>query len=431
LQQWFAGERTRQEAESFQKLLLEIRVEKQAVDESNRRFVEEANKRAPKVPRTIVLPGGYRSEEDFNPGAYIPADSLPRDRYVAFNRTFGEASAPLKFDRALTAELLFDEAKPEYERLKAKHEALKKNLPKQYPYLMGVGEFEPYDLQFNPRGTPEDLGEIVPRQFPPALSGGKPIPLREGSGRLQLAEAVASNPLAARVAANRVWLWLFGQGLVRTPSNFGRSGERPVLPELLEHLAGRLEGGHAPIKNLIREIVLSEAYQRTSTSHAANGGRTPPTASGGGKARRLEAERSPTRCCRIGGSIHARRSVGPTLRRVQPAYYARTSPFNRTNAVALRFAAAASQAARGDECPAAKAVFPELDTLARRSAALAKRSPGLTLRRESRAPIDCSSNARRAKGGNARTCISQQGGEDRWQLYAQVLLSSNEFAYVD
>ena len=85
----------------------------------NKRVVAAAEKTAPKVLRTIVLPGGYRSEEDFNPGAYIPVRSLERDRFVAWNRMFGEASAPFKFDRALTPELLPQERRAEYERLES------------------------------------------------------------------------------------------------------------------------------------------------------------------------------------------------------------------------------------------------------------------------------------------------------------------------
>ena len=77
---------------------------------------------------------------------------------------------------------------------------------------------------------------------------------------------MAHHPLAARVAVNRIWLALFGQGLVRTPSNFGRVGDRPALPELLEYLAARLVEQKYSVKAMIREIVLSEAYQRSSAS---------------------------------------------------------------------------------------------------------------------------------------------------------------------
>ena len=74
-----------------------------------------------------MLPGGYRSEEDFNPGAYIPSKSLERDRFVAYNRIFGEKSAPLNFDRELTAELLEPDQRSEYDRLKKRFDDLKKS----------------------------------------------------------------------------------------------------------------------------------------------------------------------------------------------------------------------------------------------------------------------------------------------------------------
>src|SRR6185295_19026366 len=92
LNRWFRGGQDAQEAESFQRLMLEILSEKKTVDEENRRVVEQAKRTEAKVIRTIVLPGGYRSEEDFNPGAYIQSKSLERDRFVAYNRIFGEKS---------------------------------------------------------------------------------------------------------------------------------------------------------------------------------------------------------------------------------------------------------------------------------------------------------------------------------------------------
>ena len=87
---------------------------------------------------------------------------------------------------------------------------------------------------------------------------------------MQLAETVAHHPLAARVAVNRMWMSLFGQGLVRTPSNFGKAGDRPALPDLLEYLAARFVDRKYSVKEMIREIVLSDAYQRSSASISAN-----------------------------------------------------------------------------------------------------------------------------------------------------------------
>lgn len=83
--------------------------------------------------------------------------------------------------------------------------------------------------------------------------------------------ASAENPLTARVFVNRVWLWLFGEGLVRTPDNFGTYGDSPSHPELLDHLATGFVAEEWSVKKLVREIVLTRAYQLESraTSWAA------------------------------------------------------------------------------------------------------------------------------------------------------------------
>jgi len=88
----------------------------------------------------------------------------------------------------------------------------------------------------------------------------------QGSGRLQLANWIATpqNPLTARVMANRVWAWMFGQGLVRTVDDFGSTGEAPSNPELLDYLATRLIEHKWSVKALIREIALSRAWQLSS-----------------------------------------------------------------------------------------------------------------------------------------------------------------------
>jgi len=116
------------------------------------------------------------------------------------------------------------------------------------------------------RGNPNNLGEVVPRQFLGALSRESRAPFKDGSGRLELARAVIdpANPLTARVMVNRIWLHHFGAGLVRTPSDFGLRGETPSHPELLDHLATVFVDNGWSIKKMHKLIMLSSTYRQRS-----------------------------------------------------------------------------------------------------------------------------------------------------------------------
>lgn len=124
------------------------------------------------------------------------------------------------------------------------------------------------------RGDHRKEGPVVPRRFPVILAGEEQPPLGQqtsGSGRRELADWIASpdNPLTARVMCNRVWQHLFGQGLVRTPDNFGRLGEPPTHPQLLDYLARQFVASGWSVKGLIREVMLSSTYQQSSFADAA------------------------------------------------------------------------------------------------------------------------------------------------------------------
>ncbi|HEY0455070.1 MAG TPA: DUF1553 domain-containing protein, partial [Verrucomicrobiae bacterium] len=116
---------------------------------------------------------------------------------------------------------------------------------------------------------PANLGEEVPRHFLSVL-GGQPLPVSEkGSGRLELADWLASskNPLTARVMVNRIWQHHFGKGLVQTPSDFGVRGRPPTHPELLDYLAARFIESGWSVKAMHRAIMLSHAYQQAATEN--------------------------------------------------------------------------------------------------------------------------------------------------------------------
>ena len=116
------------------------------------------------------------------------------------------------------------------------------------------------------RGNPGNPGEEVSRRFLTVLSGGKPEPFKNGSGRLELARAIASkdNPLTARVMVNRVWAGHFGKGLVRTPGDFGVKGDAPTNAGLLDWLAAKFIADGWSLKKLHRTILLSATWQQTS-----------------------------------------------------------------------------------------------------------------------------------------------------------------------
>jgi len=130
---------------------------------------------------------------------------------------------------------------------------------------------QPRNLNMFIRGNPNRLGKPVPRRFIKVLSASDPQPFQKGSGRLELARAITEDAaaLVARVIINRVWRGHFGRGLVTTPSNFGALGERPSHPELLDDLAARFIEQGWSIKWLHREIMLSATYRQASTYNEA------------------------------------------------------------------------------------------------------------------------------------------------------------------
>jgi hypothetical protein len=167
------------------------------------------------------------------------------------------------------------------------------------PMIVTVKESETLEVaRIRVRGEVHNLGREVPRGFLRVLMlDDSPTFSEAQSGRLELAEWLASNenPLPARVFANRIWHWLFGAGLVRTTDNFGTMGEQPSHPELLDYLAMRLHRSGGSTKSLVREIVLTEAYRRSSEvddEHGAHAASIDPENRllWRGSRRRLEAE---------------------------------------------------------------------------------------------------------------------------------------------
>src|SRR5262249_38796747 len=148
----------------------------------------------------------------------------------------------------------------ELAKLRRERDGLAKNQPGPVPVALAAqeggvpGGMFPgiQDVPVHVRGSYTRLGPVVKRHFPVVLAGEEQPSIQGGSGRLELATWIASpeNPLTVRVMVNRIWQHHFGEGLVRTPSNFGKLGEPPTHPELLDWLASTFVKEGSSLKKL-------------------------------------------------------------------------------------------------------------------------------------------------------------------------------------
>ncbi len=174
------------------------------------------------------------------------------------------ADAPLSLDWGFLSLFPDRGTQGEYQKLVKDVETWAAKGP---PRTMALLDAErPYDPKIFLRGNPNRPGADVPRQFLKVLDANRK-PFAEGSGRLEFAEAIASedNPLTARVFVNRVWMHHFGKGIVGTPGDFGLRGDPPTHPELLDWLASQFVADGWSAKKLHKLILTSAAYKRASS----------------------------------------------------------------------------------------------------------------------------------------------------------------------
>lgn len=344
---------------------------------------------------------------------------------------------------------------PARKKLLTERDTLQKNLPPEPPVALAVSEGgvpgglfpKIQDVPIHIRGSYTRLGPIIPRRIPEFLSGGTPAPIKEGSGRLDLAKWIASrdNPLTARVLVNRVWQWHFGSGLVRTPNNFGMLSEPPSHPELLDWLATQFIEDGWSIKKLHRRIVLSATYQQSSQVAGAVASRDPENRLlGRNTSRRLEAEAIRDAMVWAGGRLDPTPDGPATddLNTPRRSLYLQTCRWDRSNFATL-FDAANPDAAvekRDTSTVAPQALFLlNHDFVKTQAKHLADR-----LFREQR--TDSDARIRRlfelaysrpptpAEVSLARTLALPQSNQDpkaAWIDLAHVILCSNEFVHVD
>jgi len=169
-----------------------------------------------------------------------------------------------------------DDAQKSLADLKQNLKQTESEKPPPSPVAMAPTDRDTNEIADSPlhiRGEAGNLGETVPRGFLQVCSNGDAtIADPVASGRLELADWLTDpdHPLVARVYVNRVWMHLTGEGLVRTVDNFGERGERPSHPELLDYLASDFVRSGWLLKPLVRQIVHSTAYHRSSDFNAAS-----------------------------------------------------------------------------------------------------------------------------------------------------------------
>jgi hypothetical protein len=304
----------------------------------------------------------------------------------------------------------------------------------------------PYNPRVFKRGNPVNPGPAVPRQFLEVLSGPRRRPFTQGSGRLELARAVADqgNPLTARVMVNRVWLHHFGAGIVRTPSDFGLRGERPTHPELLDYLASRFVQDGWSLKQLHRRIMLSAVYQQQSRDNRAGRARDPDnTLLWRMNRRRLDWEALRDALLAVGGNLDLTMG-GPSVKLLDPPFAPRRSVYgfvDRLNlpGVLRNFDFAGPDATspqRYQTTVPQQALFlmnsPFLLEQARRLAA----RPDILAHGGVTQRIDALYRLLYGRGpAPEEVALAQQfvtnDAPAVWQAFAQALLLANEFAFVD
>jgi hypothetical protein len=279
------------------------------------------------------------------------------------------------------------------------------------------------------------------------FAGDSQTPITQGSGRRELAAWIASkeNPLTARVIVNRVWQWHFGEGLVRTPNNFGLNSEPSSHPALLDWLAAQFVEDGWSLKSLHRRIMLSAAYQRASTIPRHQVARDPENRwLARFSARRLEAEAIRDAMLFVSGRLDVAPNgvAGTEAGATRRSLYVQTARWDRSNFATLFDAANpdASVEKRTISTVAPQALFminhDFVQTQAGHLAArlLREAAGDETARMDLAYQLLFSRPARAEELEIGHSLIAQSGGpevETAWRDFAHVLLCSNEFIYVD
>ncbi|MGQ0634761.1 MAG: PSD1 and planctomycete cytochrome C domain-containing protein [Planctomycetaceae bacterium] len=196
-----------------------------------------------------------------------PPTALPDSHGEALRQVLYGEDAPGNLPATLARKQFGPKARMQLQQLRSEVQKLDGGHPDSPPRAMVLADSPtPANSRVFIRGNPSNLGQEAPRQFLGILVGADRKPFQKGSGRLELAQAIASrdNPLTSRLLVNRAWMHHFGAGLVSPSGDFGLRSEPPTHPELLDYLAWRFMEEGWSVKKLHRLVMLSSVYQQQS-----------------------------------------------------------------------------------------------------------------------------------------------------------------------
>jgi hypothetical protein len=404
--------------QAFQDLVLAVNAEKKHIDDENH-----------------IRLGGSNARRDLSNANLL---SLERDKYFLWRDLFSETGILYYGDKKIDR-FLQGEWKSHLDSMRAKLVELKKTMPPQYPFLQTIHDVKnPANMHVLLRGSPDSPGEEAPRRFLAILSTGERKPFTKGSGRLELAEAIAdpNNPLTARVMVNRIWQRHFSSGIVRTPSNFGQLGDRPSHPELLDYLAARFVENKWSIKALHREIMLSAAYALSSDNSAKNYAVDPENRLVWRANRhRLDAEALRDSLLYVSGNLDltpggkAARLTDDNKRRAVYGFVSRRKLDGMLALFDFPSPNNTSEQRMSTNVPLQKLFFMNSSFVADQAKSLATKLKGEDAARIGEAyQILFSRPPAKQEIDLAQQFLHQ--GKDQWPQYTQVLLSSNEFSFI-
>ncbi len=332
-------------ADSFQKLVLKVSQHARDVEEEN--DIVRAKNDVPKHRIHDAKPSEFETDDQFCPGCALELKTIPIDEAKLYSDLFITRSGDqeMKFEPGVlvfTGWELNSRLGPQWQayiesQQKEISETKKKVAPENYPYVHGMADKpQIVDVKLNLRGNPHSLGDTVQRRFLTVLTSQDTKPYSQGSGRLELANDIAASPMAARVIVNRVWKWHFGSGIVNTPDNLGVVGEEPTNPDLLEYLANQFVADGYSIKKLQREIMLSATYQSTveesPEAHEKDGANRLYSHF---NRQRLDAEQLRDSMLFVAGDLDTKKTSGPSSdfseENVQPTIFCKVSRYRLNN----------------------------------------------------------------------------------------------------